>query len=714
VLANRRAVKGPRRTPTSQGEGVQTADSERNAPLESKSLGAGAAIATRARLAVWPGGPLLQAAGILLALALATLAQLYLTHRIALFDGLLFYALAVVLFLKVLASQPLLQAAIARPAAAPLRLSWPRAADLAAMLAAVTFLTAGENTVRPVTVVCWLGAIALTLYAASDPRPDLRRWGHAVVARVRQPPAALELRIPWLAVLVLGVVLVSAFYHFYQLDAIPADMTSDHAEKFLDIQDLLDGQRPWFFPRNTGREPMQFYLVFLVAAVRGVDHLSLKLVTASAGTLVTLFCFLFARQFFGNAVGLVAAFLAGVSLWEVATARVGLRFPFAPLFSAICLYLLFRALRSGQRRDYLLLGLALGAGLYGYTPFRIVVPLYIALALALTLVLRWRDGLLARLDLVRNGLLCYVVAAVVFLPLGRYMVDYPASFWGRALSRVATEGAVPGHPVLVFLGNVKNALLMFNWQGDVVWVNIVPNVPVLDPLTGALFLLGVVYAGVRLVRAREWIYAYLLLAIPVLTLSSTAAITFPNENPSVIRAGPLIPVVFVLAALPLVLAARQLRALLGRPAGVVLAAGLMVVSLGLVARWNYESYFITYNEQYRLTAHNSREMGQVVRGFAESVGSYEQAYHIPWPHWVDTRNIGTAAGRPRWNNALLTPEAIRAAAAGPTPQLYLLHPSDQASLELLRTLRPEGHAELHRSRTPGKDFVVYFVPAPPG
>jgi len=660
---------------------------------------------------------LLQALGILAALGLGLLAQTYLTNRVALVDGLLFYAVALFLFVKVLAPLPMLQAALARPlpaASARATLAWPRSATVAAALAAVTFVTAGGNTVRPVTVVCWIGAVAATLYAAADPRPDLRAWAKATLARLRRPPPELRLHVSWLAVLVIGIVLLGTFYRFYQLDNIPYEPTSDHAEKFQDIQDLVDGLRPWFFPRNTGREPLQFYLALPVALLRGVDHLTLKLVTAAAGTVTVLCAFFLGRQFFGNGVGLLVAFFMAVGKWEFAPARVGLRIPFAPLFSTLCLYLLFRVLRYGQRRDYLFLGLGLGAGLYGYTPFRLVVPLFVTLAFALMLVFRWRDGLQARLDLIRNAVLCYVVAGVVFLPLGRYMVDYPQSFWERTLTRVTDNGAPVASPLLVFLGNLKNAALMFNWQGDIVWVNSVPNDPVIDPLMGALFVLGLVYALVRLVRYREWLYAYLLLAIPVLTLTSTAAISFPQENPSVLRAGPAIPVVYLLAALPLALAVGRVRSLLGRPVGRIFAAALLFVALALIAHFNYDSYFITYAEQYRLSARNSREIGQVVRGFAESVGSYNQAYHVPYPHWLDTRNIGTAAGKVRWNNALLNPDAVRAAAAGPTPQLYILHPDDQTDLAILRGMRPEGHAELHRSATPGHDFMVFFVPAPPG
>jgi 4-amino-4-deoxy-L-arabinose transferase-like glycosyltransferase len=663
---------------------------------------------------IWLRAQVVPAALMLLALGLALLAQTDLSKRLSMLDAALFYTIAVVVFVKVLAPLPMVQAALAHPRAAPLRLAVPSRVFVPVVLAAATFATAGGNQVRPVTVVCWIGAILTTLYVAADPRPDLRAWATSLVAWVRQPRSGVEVCVPWLAVLVVGIVLLSAFYHYWQLDGVPIEMTSDHAEKFQDIQDLVDGQRPWFFPRNTGREPMQFYFAWLVALVRGVDHLTLKIVTAGAGTFVSLACFFFARQFFGNAVGLVTAFLVAISKWEVATARVGLRVPFAPLWSAITLWALFRVLRHGGRNDFLLLGLGLGFGMYGYTPFRGVMPVYVALALGLTLLLRWRDGLAARVDLVRNSVLALVVGLVVFLPLARYMFDFPGSFWERSASRLTSDGPPIANPALVFLGNLKNAALMFNWMGDVVWVNSVSLDPFLDPVTGALFVFGVAYAIYRLVRAREWIYAYLLLALPVLTLASTLAIAFPNENPSVFRALPAVPVVFLLAAIPLVLAARQLRTLLGRPTGTVLAAAVVGLALALAAFLNYQSYFDVYAEQYRRTAINSREMGEVLRGYAQSVGDYANAYHIAYSHWVDTRNIGTAAGRPRWNNALLNPDMIRTAASAPGPQLYILSPNDQASLAILRQLHPEGHSEIRQSRTPGHNFSVYLVPPPPG
>lgn len=659
-----------------------------------------------------------QAGGLLAALVLGWLAQLGLTYRVMVEAALLAYGVAVALVVVLLATQPMVRNAFARPAPTPL--SWPRTFGavmptlFACALAAGTFLSAGGNQIRLLTLFYWASAIVATWIAAQETPPTLPRWLVRLASYVRHPTASFTLRVPWITVAVLAVVLLGAFFRYYELDALPVEPTSDHAEKFLDIQDLVDGQRPWFFPRNTGREPWQFYTALTIAEFRGVNFLTLKLSSATAGVVSVLAIFFAARVCFGNAVGLAAAFLWAVGLWEVANARVGLRIPFAPLFSALCLLALMRIYRYGQRRDYLLLGLLFGAGLYGYTPFRVVMPPFLVLALGLTLLLRWREGLAVRLEVIKNSVLCGLIAVVVFLPLGRVMYDQPALFWGRATSRMVPADPNAPPAWLIFLDNLKNGALMFNWRGDSVFVNHLSLSPQLDPLTGALFVFGVVYAIVRLVRNREWVYAYLLLGLPVLTLASTAVIGFPLENPSTIRAGPVLPVAYLLAAIPLVLLLRRLGTLVGGAGGRWLCAAVLALSMVFMVGWNYDAYFNRYAEIYRRDAVNSRAPAEVLRGFVTSIGDFDHAWHISFPYWIDTRSIATEAGKPYWNNSISGPDAIRRAAAQPGPQLYLLHPDDQQSLALLRELHPEGETIRYVAKVSGRPFLAYLVPAPPG
>ncbi len=98
-----------------------------------------------------------------------------------------------------------------------------------------------------------------------------------------------------------GILLIGVFFYFYNLDGVPAEMTSDHAEKLLDVNDVVTGGlRPIFFERNTGREPIQFYLTaaFIGATGHPIDHMALKLITATLGVLVIPFTFLLARELF--------------------------------------------------------------------------------------------------------------------------------------------------------------------------------------------------------------------------------------------------------------------------------------------------------------------------------------------------------------------------------------------------------------------------------
>jgi len=45
---------------------------------------------------------------------------------------------------------------------------------------------------------------------------------------------------------------------------VPGEMFSDHAEKLLDVGDVLNGKLSIFFPRNSGREAIQMYLTAAV------------------------------------------------------------------------------------------------------------------------------------------------------------------------------------------------------------------------------------------------------------------------------------------------------------------------------------------------------------------------------------------------------------------------------------------------------------------
>jgi hypothetical protein len=517
------------------------------------------------------------------------------------------------------------------------------------------------------------------------------------------------------------IMLVATFFRFYRLQDIPLEMTSDHAEKILDVQDVLDGSRPIFFTRNTGRELFQFYLTAGIIRLTGLpnSHLTLKIGTAIFGLAALPFTYLLGRFLYGNLVGLLAVFFLAISHWHVAITRVGLRFPFTAAFATPVLYFLLRALKGNRRNDWLLAGFFLGVGLHTYTAMRIVPVLCLVLIYVKLLIDGIKKYKKAPIDGVdswtwafwKNGILMVSLTLLLLTPLIRFMVENPRGVWVRSLSRFQPDSPSSLSELIVrLLENIKNALLMFNYQGDTVAVNTIPGEPVLGLISGAFFLLGLSYLIWRLLKNRDYRSLIMLTSLFILLLPSILSLAFPGENPSVVRSGGAIPVVMIIVAIPLATTLIRLHSSEYRMGALMAIVGaILFFSVALVD--NYTWYFHDYDAQYRYSIANATELGAVLKAFEEEGGEVGNAYHVPYPHWVDTRNIGINAGHVRWNNALVDPQTIYDHVFLPRPRLYLLNPNDAQNLQNLQNLFPDGSAERYNSPRVGKDFIIFKVPA---
>ncbi|TAK12107.1 MAG: glycosyltransferase family 39 protein [Anaerolineae bacterium] len=552
----------------------------------------------------------------------------------------------------------------------------------------------------------WLALALLTVLWSFAMRPP--NWWRRLLAFVRQP--AWSLRITRFGLLVFLAFAVSAFFRYFRLDSVPLDMFSDQAEKLYDVMDVLDGQSPIFFIRNTGREPLQFYLIAATAKLfnTGVSFLSMKIGTVTLGFLSLIYVYLFGKEVGGKRVGLLAALFAGMSYWLNVQARVALRFILYPAFVAPVLFHLVRGLRTRNRNDFIWAGVFLGIGLNGYTPIR-ALPIAIVLAVLLYVLHRHSQGN-RKQALLHVGLLA-LVSFLFFIPLARYAVQNWDSFMFRTMSRVAdVEQALPGSPLFIFFQNLGNGLLMFNWNDGKIWPVAVMDRPALDIISAALLFAGAVLLLVRYVRQRHWQDLFLLLSVPVLMLPSILVLAFPNENPAPNRAGGAAIVVFVIVALALDGLLRVLFERLGsrrgRPVVAVLAALLILVS----AAQNYVLVFDQYINQYRGLAWNTTEMGQVLESFVEAGVPAEQAWVLAFPHWVDTRLVGISAGQPG-RDAAVTPDTLDATLSLSGAKVFLIKYDDEAGLARLREVYPQGIVSYHVAEVPFKDFYIYFVPA---
>lgn len=575
-------------------------------------------------------------------------------------------------------------------------------------LAMLAFLTFGGNRFNTLNVSLWILSIIAFLVAFWDTNHKLINWtgwGDDRLSNWR-----MRLTIPGWTVLLVAVSLLIIFFRLYRLDFVPPEMVSDHAEKLLDVWDVLHGKTSIFFPRNTGREGLQMYMTAGIIQILGTgySHLSLKIGTVIAGLLTLPFIYLLGKEMGNRRVGLFALLFAGIAYWPNVISRVGLRFPLYPLFVAPALYFLLRGLRTTNRNYFILSGIFLGIGLHGYTPIRIL-PIVILIAVGIYLLHPHSQG--KRQAVIWGLVLLVLVSFLIFLPLLRYAIEDPYLFSFRSFSRMGSvERPLPGPAWQIFLTNLWNAMIMFAWDNGEIWVHSVPNRPALDIVSAALFYLGGVILFIRYIRKGHWLDLFLLLSVPLLMMPSILSLAFPSENPSLNRmSGAVIPVfLFVAIALDSILAGIESR--FDDNVGKGLAWGLGILLVLWASFQNYDLVFNQYQRLYQASSWNTSEMGEVIRDFTQFMGSPESAYVVAFPHWVDTRLVGMNAGFPLKDFAI-APEAFKDTAGDPQVKLFLIKPEDEESVINLRHLYPQGILNTYVSEVSGHDFLMFIVPA---
>jgi 4-amino-4-deoxy-L-arabinose transferase-like glycosyltransferase len=591
---------------------------------------------------------------------------------------------------------------------------------LSLLLSALTFYFMSDNRFNGTNVTLWILTLichVLAFWVSEPVTSDRPRVKIDPIGWINQQE--WKITITRRGLLIFAVFAMAVFFGFYKLYDLPDNMTSDHAEKLLDVYDITQGKYSIFFPRNTGREPLQFYLVAFLSQWLGVSFLALKTSTALMGMLTMIYIYMLGRELGGERVALLAVAFAGMASWAVLIDRIGLRFAYYPPFTAATMYYFIRGLRLQRRNEFILAGIALGIGLNGYTPMRIV-PIAMIVFFIIYL-LHVKDAQARKQAIVWFGLMAYT-AWILMIPLARYAVEFPDQFGERAFSRLGTiERPFPGPVWQIFLQNAWNGLRAFNWDGGDIWTFTIPGRGALDMVSGALFIIGVLALIFRYIRSRSWQDMILLLAIPLLQLPSTLSLAFPDENPALNRMSASFVPAFIMVALAVdgimnsfsrrtestelgeVVTVAPSRSVLA----VVLALGLFFASL----LNNYDLIFNQYQAQFKLSNWNTRDMGLLMKDFINKGGSPDQAWVVPFPYWSDTRLPLFWAGPIYRGESAISVDQLPGTTSLPGAKLFILNREDTATLEILQDLYPNGVATIYLAEVPSKNFYVFRVSA---
>jgi hypothetical protein len=561
----------------------------------------------------------------------------------------------------------------------------------------------------------------------------------------------------WTLGALLAILLFSIWFRFGGIERVPPEMTSDHVEKILDSNNILNGIPQVFFPNNGGRDPLHFYFLAFSSFLTGIpiNFTYLKVATAIEGVVSILLMWWMAREVFGskerdlgNLVGLILALLVAVSYWHESLSRLGLRIILTVSFTALLVVYLARAMRSNDRGEFIKAGLVLGVSLYAYQVTRIF-PVLVVLAAGLMIVFRGIGWLRDRSRnpqfrrTIVNSVVLAVIAGSVFVPMATFIRQYPEDYLRRTTGRLLGDDLIEetdaagnlvermptdaeradafNRNIGILMDNIRRALLMYNWNGDVAWINAASNRPAMDIFTGTLLILGGGAWLARMFRRHDPVDWFVPVAFFILIFPSALSIAYPIENPSATRMSGTLALVYMAAALPLALMVRSVwRLFEGR--GLVVAGAAVVLISGAAFASNRETYFGDYYRGYLGSSLPYSEAGRILRGFAESNGAYGNAFMIAYLYWWDHRAIGLEVGLFDWPNGVVSINELprmmfdglnrtdRYALDPDKSLLFFVNRDDVETQNQLRAWFPSSYVQQVESYQPEDSYTLVWVP----
>jgi 4-amino-4-deoxy-L-arabinose transferase-like glycosyltransferase len=387
----------------------------------------------------------------------------------------------------------------------------------------------------------------------------------------------------------LAILAVAALLRFARLSDLPPAHYRDVAITAQDALRAASGHPCLHYVYDEG---LFANLMGLGFRVLGASDWTVRLPGALMGVLTCLGVIRLGRALGAPRAGACGAFLLAVSLWHVILSRSGFRAVMLPLVLVYALSFLVEGLRGGRISRMLIAGCLLGLAAHTYPASR-VAPLFVALYVAAELGFdrsAWTGAW--------RGLAVFAAAAaLVALPMLLHYLHHPRDFNNpdRIVS-IFSPRLAPGAAGRYLEQNLVLTLGMLHVRGDANWRHNLSGAPLLDPLTGILFLGGLVAALVmlrggleRLVARPRGAGALLLAWVPVMLLPNLLSV---EGVPHALRSAGALPAIALLAGFGAVLAGESLVRLLGARA--TLAIGL-VAALALAGSTTYR-YFVTWGE----------------------------------------------------------------------------------------------------------------------
>ncbi len=338
--------------------------------------------------------------------------------------------------------------------------------------------------------------------------------------------------------------------------------------RFYDIQNFPGGIYPGGVPVAGRAFSLFTWLTELSLTMFGIGVWQVHVVSGVIGVLTVVAIYFATKIFFGRLAGVLAAFFLATSYWHVTLSRGSFWEILTPLFLAGFLaavgYLVQAVKDDKKDLSYVyavLAGAMFAGGFYASLVFSVLF--FVVLGVVVLLLLAAIHPKVGFPHMHRygwQGLMAIAIVLLLLFPVGWRLVQQPSDLFNQVASvsvfNAELQDAFGGGTLAgtLYYSTRETLLSFFYGVGDMNWRHSVVGRPLLDPVVGIFFLLGLAWVirgavdvFVNIVRGKEvhmgMVYSFLLLLllgwlVPVIVTA--------QGIPHALRSAPLIVPIFVL------------------------------------------------------------------------------------------------------------------------------------------------------------------------
>jgi 4-amino-4-deoxy-L-arabinose transferase-like glycosyltransferase len=305
----------------------------------------------------------------------------------------------------------------------------------------------------------------------------------------------------------IALLLIATWLRTWQIDRVPPGLHYDETINAQIVRDrIFAGQPSIFYDLGGGREGLFFLTTAAAIKLWGFTPIGFRWASLAWNLIGLAVLFALARRLLGKRVAVIALAYAATSFWSLYQGREMLRVVSLVTLTGVAALAFFSAWQHRRTGRFILAGALLGLTIYTYHASRVLLAVFAMLIVYLAITRR-REVLAARRGLALYALSVLIVAAPLFIFLqAQPATDVRLNDLMQPLNELRQGNFEP------IANTALKTLGMFVLHGDDQWHYNVPATPVFDPITGGLFVLGVLIA---LRRGRNVAYAYYLIALIV-------------------------------------------------------------------------------------------------------------------------------------------------------------------------------------------------------